>query len=354
MFPILYFKNNKQDWRVWSIQVKDCTDYSEIIVSFGLEHGKKAVSTVKVLKGKNQHKRNATTHYQQAMSEAQSKYNLKLKSGYSVTKSKSDCKSIFEPMLALTFEKREKDVKYPCFVQPKLDGVRCIQHSNKLFSRKGNEFNVGSLKINVHEDIILDGELYVSSKMYPFEKFVGMIKKGNCTPQQLEHVKYYVFDVYQPDKTYQERYDWLKNNIPTVNVLKTEIVQNKKELLEKYQTYLKQGYEGIMIRNTAGTYRKNYRSPHLQKLKPFLTEEFQIVGFKDGIGQDKDAVIWECKLNQSNNTFDVRPKMTIAERQQQFKIADTFLNKWLTVQFQEYTTAGIPRFPVGLTIRDYE
>jgi DNA ligase-1 len=33
---------------------------------------------------------------------------------------------------------------------------------------------------------------------------------------------------------------------------------------------------------------------------------------------------------------------------------DTFLGKMLTVQYQNLTPDGIPRFPVGLSFRDYE
>ena len=53
-------------------------------------------------------------------------------------------------MLAYTFKfedlkKRGKTIKFPCYVQPKLDGIRCIAYLKEgkviMESRKGVEFN---------------------------------------------------------------------------------------------------------------------------------------------------------------------------------------------------------------------
>ena len=45
---------------------------------------------------------------------------------------------------------------------------------------------------------------------------------------------------------------------------------------------------------------------------------------------------------------------TRAEKKKLFQNAQDYIGEMLTVKFQDYTVAGIPRFPVGVTFRDYE
>ena len=108
-----------------------------------------------------------------------------------------------------------------------------------------------------------------------------------------------------------------------------------------------------MLRNCAGTYRVGVRSTDLQKYKEFEDAEYEVVGFKEGDGLEKGCVIWMCKT-AAGQTFAVRPRGTHEERAALFPRAASFVGQQLTVRFQELTTDGIPRFPVGLTFRDYE
>jgi DNA ligase-1 len=64
-------------------------------------------------------------------------------------------------------------------------------------------------------------------------------------------------------------------------------------------------------------------------------------------------VIWVCKT-QSGQEFTVRPEGTLETRKNYFKNKNNFFGKLLTVKFQNLTSLGIPRFPVGIVIRDYE
>ena len=113
------------------------------------------------------------------------------------------------------------------------------------------------------------------------------------------------------------------------------------------------GYEGVIIRNKKGLYRLATRSEDLQKFKEFEDAEFSIVGFTEGEGNEKGAVIWICETEEKKK-FRVRPKGTVDDRKELFKKGQTYVGKMLTVKYQELTDEGIPRFPVGLAIRDYE
>ena len=85
----------------------------------------------------------------------------------------------------------------------------------------------------------------------------------------------------------------------------------------------------------------------------YTDAEFEIVGFKSGKGQDANTIIFTCKT-KDNKLFDVRPKGTLEERKEMLLNGESYLNKNLTVKFFELTDRGVPRFPVGISLRDYE
>jgi DNA ligase OB-like domain len=62
-------------------------------------------------------------------------------------------------------------------------------------------------------------------------------------------------------------------------------------------------------------------------------------------------VIWECKTG-CGKLFSVKPRGTFEERRIMFNNASTQIGLFLTVIFQEYSADGIPRFPVGKSVRD--
>ena len=64
-----------------------------------------------------------------------------------------------------------------------------------------------------------------------------------------------------------------------------------------------------MIRDKAGPYEPNKRSKYLQKYKEIMEEEFKIIGFHEGTGDEKGIVIWECETPDKKQ-FSVRPKGT--------------------------------------------
>ena len=117
-----------------------------------------------------------------------------------------------------------------------------------------------------------------------------------------------------------------------------------------HDQFVAEGFEGIMLRAADGPYQVNKRSKYLQKYKEFMDDEFRIVGFHEGSGNEKGAVVWDC-VTKDAQAFAVRPRGTFEARKLLFQDAAANIGKWLTVIFQEYSTDGIPRFPVGKGIR---
>ena len=271
----------------------------------------------------------------------------------------------YYPMLAHQFNQKKKEIKYPCYVQPKLDGVRCVAVGDELYSRNGIVFPTlehikNELKLNT-ENLILDGELYTDD--INFEKIVGLVRKTKKTKEEEQNsLKIYlnVFDYIEADLPYEKRLINLnkffeKNkDLKYIRQVKTEECKDENNVMEYLDKYTKEGYEGVIIRNKIGKYAENARSNNLQKLKKFIDEEFEIIDYTTPTtGKEIGCVVWICKTKEGKK-FNVRPSGNYDERKKQYKDGKKYIGKMLTVKYQELTNDHVPRFPVGLAIRDYE
>lgn len=361
-FPKLFNTNKAGKTQEWQIWVEGHDTYSLIKSEYGLVDGKKTTSETKITKGKNVGKANATTHYTQAISEAQSKWNSKKDKEYTEKGEKVNT-DIYLPMLAFDYNKRGKDITFPAYIQPKLDGVRAIYNTSyKTFqSRTGKKFeHLEHITKEISDlNLLLDGELY--SDTLTFQEITGTAnKKKKLTAEDLEKQKeitYNVYDVIAPGN-YTDRYKLLKeifkkNKFKYVKLVETSIINKADELEERHDHFVSKGYEGMIIRNFEGEYTMKNRSKNLQKYKKFDDDEFEIIDYTDGTGIEKGLVIWICKT-KDGKVFNTRPKGTHEERKKLFKNGKKYIGKPLTVRFFGYTDDGVPRFPIGISLRDYE
>jgi DNA ligase-1 len=382
-FPVLYGIEKNGKTKIWKASIyKDNEGKAMCSIEFGQIDGKKQVSTREYKEGKNIGKKNETSPLQQCINETNKKWeDKKDKENYRENKEnisnldndeKNDNEKYF-PMLAHTYENNENnsknkknDISFPCYVQPKLDGLRCIMYKNrsgtiKCQSRTGTYFDTMEHITNelynlFYNPIVLDGELYTDNM--PFEELSGLIKKkkiSDIDKEKLKNVKYHVYDIIDSNKTYEDRYNDIINLIGKNKYKYTLTVPtyltNKYKFKDFFSHFIELGYEGIILRNIKGFYRCNYRSYDLQKYKEFLESEYEIVNFKEGEGRDRGCIIWVCKTDDGKE-FNVRPKGTLERRKEFFNNGSQYIGKNLTVIYQELSEIGIPRFPVGKDIRD--
>ena len=268
------------------------------------------------------------------------------------------------PMLAYDYKKKKNCIKFPCYVQPKLDGVRAVGVGNRFYSRNWIQFpelnHIKDEMSKVDTTLILDGELYTDD--INFEAIVGLVRKANKTPEEVEKTKkiyYNVFDCIDKKLSFKDRYKKLENffskhSFKYLKLVKTETCDKEKDIETYLDKYIKEGYEGVIMRNIEGRYEENTRSVELQKLKRFMDAEFKIIGYQTPTsGKEVGCVIWECETKEGNK-FTVRPEGSYEERKKLYKEGKKNIGKLLTVRFQEYTKDKMPRFPVGVSIRDYE
>lgn len=383
-FPTLYGIASNNKIKEWTISVEELEDDLVITKTLnGYIDGKKAESNRETLVGKNIGKKNETTPYEQAVFEADKKWrNKKEKQGYTESIDSIKQNSFEEPILPMLAKKydinskskKKKDINFPCYCQPKLDGLRCmalIQEGNVvLMSRVGKFFiNLNHIKKSLNKfllnnsSIVLDGELY--SNIIPFEEITGICrseKKVDLTKEK--YINYHIYDLYDKknkDITYDKRFNILEenlSNIKHIQIILNELIQSKNDIKKFHDKYISEGFEGIMLRNINSIYTLKNRSSDLQKYKEFLDDEFKIIGFHESSGEDKGTIIWECEYTNNNNekaSFSIKPKGAREFRRKLFEEASVdfkkFRGKFLTVRFQELSENNCPRFPVGIDVR---
>src|SRR3954468_1182969 len=101
----LFKLDSKGKIRQWNIRVEDsANDAATIVITTGIKDGAMVESKVEITEGKNLGKVNATTPFEQAVSEANSKIEYQLRSGY--VRNVADAKQftlgsgVLAPMLA--------------------------------------------------------------------------------------------------------------------------------------------------------------------------------------------------------------------------------------------------------------
>lgn len=385
-FESLFDNNVNGKTKIWSIKVNEYKKYSTIQICYGYVGGKMVESIRRIDCGKNLGKSNETTHFQQAILEATSKWKKKKETGFSTNNPQSDDNSKFElvndnvnvcqnnkkecyenvfPMLAQDYKKYKNKLKYPIYVQPKLDGYRMLYNSTTktVMSRQGKEFTAikntelyNELQI-ISENIILDGELYVHKGIFENLGILRKKKLSNQDVQKLNQIEYHVYDIVETSCDFEKRFDNLKTffnkyNFKKVCLVKTNRVNSEMELDKMHKDHIDEGYEGSIVRAKNGKYRCKARSQDLLKYKDFEDAEYKIVGFTSEQDtqdtQNNNLIIWICET-KNGEKFNVRPKGTKEERSSLFKRGDEFIGQQLCVKYFELTDGKIPRFPTTKT-----
>jgi len=374
-FPKLYKKSSTGKISEWELIVEESNKGSGVIkITHGYSDGKKQEDLKVIEEGKNAGKENETTALEQAIAQAESKYKKQLDKGYVDSMDDVD-KVLYLPMLAHSYDKRGKDIKFPCIAQRKFDGVRCLATVENgkvvLKSRKGKVFphmehlhdQVKTLIESTTGELILDGELY--SETLTFQRTVGLVKRVTLKEGDEGDSRQIMFRLYDcifpdnPTAAFMTRYNFLDNllkrrtNFAHLKLTENFTVRDEKAMKELHDVFVQEGHEGIILRNIKGIYGVNKRSKDLQKYKHFLDDEFEVVSFTEGVGRAKGTVIWTCKTKEDKE-FNVRPRGTEQERRNWFENGEKYIGKMITVRYFEMTDDNIPRFPVGLVFRDYE
>lgn len=362
-WPTLYKKSTKTG----KVQQWDCAVQSNVIsVIQGQIGGAKQLYTT-YCRGVNVGKVNATTDDQQALLEAQSKWEKQKKKGY--VEDISGESELKLPMRVSTYQDNLNKITFPCTVSPKLNGVnaeaRLVRGSDEiiLLSRGGEEYILPEHwrdeLLDMFEELGVDslnGEVYKHGEW--LQDITGAMKKHRLLTDELE---FHVFDLPTHGSSWEERLsklDDLKlklystgriNTQQTVFPVTNSVAHSHEEIEEYHAECVAEGYEGIIIRNMDGLYQYNTRSNDVFKTKVALSEEFLVTGYS--VDKYKHPV-FTCEAK--GGSFKVKPKGTDGQRKAILEEADNWIGEFMTVEFESYSKAGKPTKPVGIGLREGE
>ncbi len=370
--PRLFKKTSTGAIQQWDISVEDTT----IVTTYGQVGGKMQTTRDVVKTGKNQGRKNATEADEQAMKEANNKWLKQKKSGYveSIKAAESgETDDIIEggiiPMLAKNYEDYATKIvaEEEFAMQPKLDGARmiCVIEDGEvsLWTRTRKRITscvhieqqmkkvAAKMKL---KNAILDGEAYNHDLKNDFEALMSAFRKDKPTPEALE-LQYHVYDQVS-DKCFKTRIGELSNLIlfggELIQLVDTQFSTNLADVLYTHNEFVGKGYEGVMIRALGRPY-ENKRSSQLLKLKTFIDSEFEIIDLEEGRGKlAGHCGAFVCKTADGKNKFNVKMSGDTAILATYWQNKEDYVGRLLTVKYQSMTKEQIPRFPVGLRIRD--
>jgi len=281
-----------------------------------------------------------------------------------------------KPMLAYPVSDKPIDYTKPVFMQPKLDGVRCIIQAEKLpfdmgydvvaYSRTGKQWkNIDHILFNLkpwfqlNPNVILDGELYNHDFKDDFEQIISMVRKTKPTTEDklksADNVQFHCYDIIDETKTFEQRINFIKQVVPRnhcVHHVHTIKISSHDNALTFHESYKAGGYEGSIVR-TNDVYQCK-RSHNLRKFKDFHDAEATIVGFVEGKGKRKGTIGKFIAEDADGNMFGMPVMDKFKYLQDNFKVMQGYIGKTATFTYFERTKANSYRHPLFKCIRDYE
>lgn len=213
-----------------------------------------------------------------------------------------------------------------------------------------------------HPNIKTDGELYIHGKSLQSLSGCARLEDGEL-PFKLQ---YYIYDVVDLDKTFEERYKTLQtiktelnlgfdpNKVFTdgelfIQMLPQEKIKNDSDTMwALHNQYVQEGWEGAVLRDPDKKYNPGARD--MIKLKSRLDSEFKTVGYELGLRGVEDMVfVMETK---DGKKFKAKPMGSKEVKDDLFANFDTQIkDKMATCTYFYLSDDGIPLQPVWKAVR---
>ena len=277
---------------------------------------------------------------------------------------------MIKPMLAHKYDESRINWSLPVYIQPKLDGVRCLFTKDGAYSRTGKKFmNLRHIEMALkyffdkNPDVTLDGELYNHKLKNDFEKIISLVRKQKPTDDDrldAQHlVQFHVYDYF--DGVKYDSYKTRMQQLVTSDIYDAQIKYVPAKLVDSYNyardihaEFLDQGYEGSIIR-LDGLY-KHGRSYDLMKFKDFSDTEATIIGYEAGKGkrtgtlgkflmQDDEGIKFGCPPGKGYTYKDLANML---------RNVHDYIGQRATFTYFQRTQAGSYRHPLFKCIRNYE
>ena len=277
----------------------------------------------------------------------------------------------YKPMLAYPVSDKPINYDDKVFMQPKLDGVRCLIQYDKgkvtAYSRTGKEWkNIHHITSSLekwfksNQTTVLDGELYNHDLRDDFETIISLVRRQ--TPDDIDMlesrdlVQFHCYDIIHPDNSpFEDRNRFVKycvNETDYVKVVSTMLCASDDDAKEIHATNLACGFEGSILRTNDMYHQK--RTHSLRKFKDFHDTEAKLTSWVEGKGKRVGTVGKFMAVDTDGNEFGMPVMDKFDYLQNNFEEMKSWVGKTATFTYFERTKAGSYRHPLFKAIRDYE
>lgn len=228
------------------------------------------------------------------------------------------------------------------YMSEKLDGVRAYWDGQKLISRSGKVFVAPKFFVENFPKHKLDGELW--SKRGDFSNISSIVNKKNPHAKWSELI-YIIFEVPHAKGNLLQRLKSVENS-KYIKVIKQIKVKDKKHLQNFLKSIEKKGGEGVVVRKGSLDYYTG-RDKNSLKVKNYIDEECEVVGYNKGQGKYQDMV--GSLLCRMKNKQVIKIGSGLNEHQ---RAIPPKIGAIITFKYYGLTSKGNPRFPIFLYVRD--
>lgn len=168
------------------------------------------------------------------------------------------------------------------YFEPKFDGIRCIAHEGRLWSRAGNEITDRFPEIKAPHDLTLDGELIICDPELGVPVF-SLVAKRTPKNAHTTTAEYRVFDLPLLGGDYIRRNRFI-NQVLTLpdNCFPVWAETDPKEA---WSHAIDDGHEGIIAKRSNSLYIPGTRSKSWLKIKKSARLSAIVVGASKGEGK---------------------------------------------------------------------
>jgi DNA ligase-1 len=277
-----------------------------------------------------------------------------------------------KPMLAYPVSDKPIDYSKPTFIQPKLDGVRCViqydkEYGVKAYSRTGKPWlNIDHIRMQLwdffqkYPDVILDGELYNHDLRDNFEKIISLVRKQKPTVEDRldaeDLTQFHCYDIIDEELLFDQRAEFVNESLMllggSICTVTTTQVNSEAQAKHYHNCNLKDGYEGSIVR-TNDTYQCK-RSHNLRKFKDFHDAEATLTGWVEGKGKRIGTIGKFTAVDSEGNEFGMPVMDKFKILQANFEAMKTWVGQRATFTYFERTKANSYRHPLFKCVRNYE
>lgn len=281
---------------------------------------------------------------------------------------------VIKPMLAKQADKvtNKKIFDKEWLASRKLDGVRCLMYYKDgevhTASRGGEHYDYSTEHIRTNPslvslfernpNIILDGELFRRFKSLQQISGAARMEKN---AYECDWLQYWIYDCYIPEVKASNRIKKLEEiakdySIPIYHSPKEDELNTSIFILEHikvsgwsniealHDTYVSEGFEGVVIRNPDKLYKPGGRTNDMIKVKKYKSEDFKVIGYKLGLRGSEDMT-FTCEL-KDGRTFEAMP---VGDRATKEEYVENFEDKYkghkAECTYFNYSDEGIPTQP---------